>query len=229
MRLNEIAFPLAKQHNWLIFSIINPAVRQRLAKYAKGRMVDIGCGEKPYRDMAGSFVEIHLGVDHRASLHDNSNVDVVGDAYATTLDSGSCETVLCTDVLEHLEDPALALGEANRLLKPGGYAIYTVPLFWHLHEEPRDFYRYTRYGLRFLFEKAGFELIEISALTGFSVTFAQELVYFLYRFRKGGPINPLWWIVPPIGHMIQVAAYLLGKIDRSEMFTAEYIVVARKP
>jgi SAM-dependent methyltransferase len=137
--------------------------------------------------------------------------------------------VLCTDVLEHLEEPALAISEACRVLRSGGYAIYTVPLFWHIHEEPRDFYRYTTYGLRYLFEKSGFEIIEISALSGFSVTFTQEIVYFLYRYRRGGWINPFWWIIPPLGHVIQLLGYGLNKIERTEMFTCEYIVVARKP
>lgn len=222
-------FLLARQHNWLIFSIINTAIKQAIIKYAKGKLVDIGCGEKPYKDMVSPHVEIHTGVDHQESLHDKSGVDAFGTAYAIPLESDSYDTALCTDVLEHLEEPSLAVSEVWRVLKSGGYAIYTVPLFWHLHEEPRDFYRYTKHGLRYLFEKSGFEIVEITTLSGFSVTFAQELVYFLYRYRRGGVINPLWWIIPPLGHLIQMIAYFLNKIEKTEMFTCEYIVVARKP
>ncbi|MBV5330022.1 MAG: class I SAM-dependent methyltransferase, partial [Chlorobium sp.] len=222
-------FSLARQHNWLIFSIINPAVKQRLMKYAKGKLVDIGCGEKPFKNEVKPYVEMHTGVDHQGSFHDKSNMDVFGTAYNIPLVSKSYDTVLCTDVLEHLEEPSLAISEAWRILKSGGYAIYTVPLFWHLHEEPRDYYRYTKYGLRYLFEKNGFDIVDISALSGFTVTFAQELVYFLYNYRKGGMINPLWWIIPPIGHLIQVVAYFMNKLEKTEMFTCEYIIVARKP
>ncbi|MBA7698825.1 hypothetical protein ES703_107507 [subsurface metagenome] len=103
-----------------------------------------------------------------------------------------------------------------------------MPLFWHLHEEPRDFYRYTKYGLRYLFEKNGFEIIELKPLSGFWVTFGQELVYYLWRFRKGGKINPFWWIIPPIGVLIQGISYLLNKIDHPEQFTWAYLVVVRK-
>lgn len=222
-------FSLARQHNWLIFSIINPAIKKRLEKYARGKLVDIGCGEKPYKDMVSPYVEIHIGIDHQGSLHDQSNVDISGTAYLIPLESISCDTVFCTDVLEHLEEPSLAISQAWRILKPGGYAIYTVPLFWHLHEEPRDFYRFTKYGLDYLFKKSGFEVIEISALTGFSVTFAQELVYFLNYYRKGGMINPLWWIIPPLSHCIQMLAYLMNKVEKTERFSCEYILVARKP
>jgi len=222
-------FSLARQHNWLIFSIINPALKQRLKKYAKGKLIDIGCGTKPYKDMVKPYVEVHTGVDHQDSLHDKSDMDIIGNAYSIPLESCSYDTVLCTDVLEHLEEPFLAISEALRVLKPGGYAIYTVPFFWHLHEEPRDFYRYTKFGLNYLFKKSNFEIIEISALSGFSVTFAQELVYFLCRFRRGGWINPLWWIIPIFSQFVQMLAFIFNKFEKTEMFSCEYIIVARKP
>jgi SAM-dependent methyltransferase len=84
-------------------------------------------------------------------------------------------------VLEHLEEPEAAIRECHRVLRPGGTAIYTVPFIWHLHEEPRDFFRYSKYGLRYLFEKVGFEIVELRALSGFWVTFGQLFVYNLYR------------------------------------------------
>ena len=220
---------LGHSHNWLIFSILNPALENKLRKYASGVMVDIGCGEKPYQEMALPYVDKHVGVDHNQTLHNTSNIDIIADAYKIPADDNSFDSLLCTDVLEHLEEPSLAIAEAFRILKKGGYAIYTVPLFWHLHEEPRDFYRYTKHGLKYLFEKNGFEIVEIEALSGFCVTFGQELVYFLYRFRRGGIINPLWWIIPVLGMIIQGLAYGLNQIDRSEIFTVEYIAVFRKP
>lgn len=222
-------FKLTKPYNWLIFSIINPEIEKRLGQYAFGMMGDIGCGEKPYRDMALSYVDKHIGIDHDETFHDKSSIDIIANAYEIPTDDNSFDSLLCTDVLEHLEEPSLAIAEAFRILKQGSYAIYTVPLFWHLHETPRDFYRYTKYGLQYLFEKSGFEIVEIKALSGFFVTFGQELVYFLYRFRRGGILNPLWWIVPPIGILIQGLAYIFNKIDYSENFTIEYIAVVKKP
>jgi SAM-dependent methyltransferase len=222
-------FKLAKSYNWLIFSILNPAIKNKLSNYASGVMVDIGCGEKPYQEMASPYVDKHVGVDQSETLHDKSNTDIIATAYKIPTDDSTFDSLLCTEVLEHLEEPNLAIAKAFRILKKGGYAIYTVPLYWHLHEEPRDFYRYTKYGLKYLFEKNGFEIIEIEALSGFCVTFTQELVYFIYRFRRKGFINPLWWIIPVIGMIIQSFAYVLNKIDHSEIFTTGYIAVVRKP
>ena len=222
-------FKLAKQHNWLIFSIINPVLQKKINKYARGILLDIGCGVKPYEEMTAAYVDQHVGVDHESSLHDKSNVDLSGTAYRLPVDECSVDTILCTDVLEHLEEPEMAIAESWRVLKNDGYAIYSVPLFWHVHEAPRDFYRFTKYGLKYLFEKCGYEIIEITALTGFAVTFCQELTYVLYRLRRGGKLNPLWWLVPPIGHLIQLVGYLCNKIDSTSDFTAEYILVAKKP
>lgn len=200
-----------------------------LKHYATGKVIDIGCGEKPYQEMAAPYTDEHLGLDHQYSIHDKSHVDILGNACHIPFADGTFDTALCTDTLEHLEEPWQAIAEAFRVLKPGGYALYTVPFFWHLHEEPRDFYRFTKYGLRYLFEKNKFEVVEIRALSGFCVTFAQELVYFLRSFRKGGKLNPLWWLIPPICMVIQGAGYLLNKIDHSETFTVEYIAVFKKP
>jgi len=222
-------FKLARSHNWLIFAIINPSLENRLSRYAHGTLLDIGCGEKPYKEMAAPYVREHIGVDHEATFHDKSNIDLPGTAYRVPLEDNSVDCVLCTDVLEHLEEPKEAVAEAFRVLKPGGSAIYTVPLFWHLHETPRDFYRFTKYGLQYLFESNGFEVVEITALSGFIVTFSQELVYYIQQYRKGGKINPLWWLIPPVSHCIQAFAYLMNKIDKSVDFTIEYIAVARKP
>lgn len=70
--------------------------------------------------------------------------------------------------------------------------------------------------------------MELKPLSGFRVTFGQELVYYLYRFRKGGKLNPLWWIIPVVGMFIQEICYLLNKIDHSKEFTVSYLLVARK-
>ncbi len=64
-------------------------------------------------------------------------------AYEIPLEDGSFDTVLMTEVLEHLEEPARGLAEAGRLLRPGGKLILTTPFMWPLHEEPRDFFRYS--------------------------------------------------------------------------------------
>lgn len=215
-------------HNWLIFKVVNPIIHESIRRYASGTLVDIGCGEKPYASIAEAHVTSYIGIDFPGTLHSGRAVDVYATAYDTALMAESCDTVLCTYALEHLEEPDAAIAEVARILKIEGIAIYTVPLFWHLHEEPRDFYRYTKYGLDYLFQKNGFEIIQLKAMTGFWVTFLQELVYYLWGLRAGGRSNPLWWLIPPLAFLIQLTGYLLRNVDNSELYTCEYLVVARK-
>lgn len=114
--------------------------------------------------------------------------------------------------MEHLERPQAAMCEMYRILKPNGHVILCAPLFWHLHEEPRDFYRYTRHGLANLFTTAGFDIVNIKPLAGFVVTFWQEWVYFLSYFCHG----PLHLPVNMVQSVIQLLAY---GWDRSSSFT----------
>jgi len=213
--------------NCLINKIHDKALKNTVEQYAKGRLIDIGCGTKPYKVLLAPYITEHVGVDHQDTLHDKSNIDRFGTAYNIPAKDSEFDCALCTAVLEHLEEPKLALKECCRVLKRGGIAVYSVPFIWHLHEEPRDFFRYSKYGLKYLFEKTGFEIIEIKALSGFWVTFGQLFVYNIYRFNRG----PLRYIpiIPALGLVIQAISYILDRIDKTEQWTWMYMVVARKP
>ena len=212
------------QHNWLVLRIACVAVCTALRQYARGILLDIGCGEKPYRSMTEGLVTEHIGLDHPDSLHSKEHVDLFGTAYEAGMPDASVDTVLCTAVLEHLERPQDAINEMYRVLKRGGHVILTAPFFWHLHEEPRDFYRYTKHGLAHLFTTAGFDIVEIRPLSGFIVTFCQELVYFLNPLRRG----PFRFPMMLVQSAIQATAYWLNRFDRSHGFTWAYLAVAKK-
>jgi SAM-dependent methyltransferase len=197
-----------------------------LRKYATGILVDVGCGVKPYAELTRGLVDKHIGVDHIGTQHSADRVDVFGSAYDTTLPDRSADTVLSTAVLEHLERPQEALDEIYRILKPGGYLILVAPFFWHLHEEPRDFYRYTEYGLSYLLTSAGLRIIDLKPMAGFIVTFVQELCYYLEGFHG----RLLRYPVYITQFLLQRGAYLLRKMgrDRGYQYTWAYLVVAQK-
>ncbi len=212
--------------NILINSLHDKQLISYIPKYVHGRLIDIGCGTKPYKNLLSPYVKEHIGVDHENTPHDKSNIDIVGSAYAIPVESGSFDTALCTAVLEHLEEPEKAIQECHRILKPSGIAIYSVPFIWHVHEAPRDFYRFSNFGLKYLFEKVGFEIVEIKALSGFWVTFGQLLVYNLYRLNRG-PFRTLR-VIDAVGLIIQFISYCLNRFDKTEEWTWMYIVIAKK-
>lgn len=212
-------------HNWLVNCIHDKHLIGAARLHFRGRLIDIGCGTKPFQQQLSGIVREHVGVDHADCLHNKGKIDVVAPAYHIPIESSSFDSALSTAVLEHLEEPEAALRECHRVLKNGGIAIYSVPFIWHIHEKPRDFYRFSKYGLKYLFEKVGFEIVEIRPLSGFIVTFGQLLVYYLYAFNRG----PLKYVpvIPAIGMVVQAGCYLLNKVDRTDIWTWAYLVVAR--
>lgn len=218
-------YPITKPA-YAVARIGGSRIRDKASKLFSGRLIDIGCGLKTKEQLVGDFVDEYVGLDHVECQYNQSNIDLFGTAYNIPSENETFDCALCTAVLEHLEEPKKALKETYRVLKSGGCAIYTVPLFWHLHEEPRDFFRYTKNGLKYLFEAAGFEIIEITALSGFLVTFGTELGYYLQRFKRG-PFRHL------INGIVIFSNWFFPILDRGflrdEKFTWMYLVVALKP
>jgi len=203
------------------------AIAQMLKQYATGTLLDVGCGTKQYAKLAAPYVTQHVGLDHPQTLHGINRVDVVATAYNLPFGDFAVDTVLCTEVLEHLEEPELALKEFARVLRPGGTILITAPFIWHIHEEPRDFFRYTCYGLDYLAKRAGLHVLDVRPLNGFWVTWAQLLVYVIYGYNKG----PLRFIpvIPLLGLLLQGCGLLMDKIDKRPRWASHHVAVFQKP
>jgi hypothetical protein len=112
-------------------------------------------------------------------------------------------------------------------LAPGGKLILTVPFIWHIHEEPRDFFRYSRYGLEYLLKKSGYEILMLRPLSGFYGTFAQLFSYQLFRLHRG-PLARLP-VIPFMALGVQLLGLFLDRFERSERWPWAYAVVAQRP
>ncbi len=193
-------------------------------RWARGRLVDIGCGSKPWRALFAPHVDEHVGVDYLPEIR-GTKVDVVATAYEIPLPDGHADTLLLSAVLEHLERPGDALREARRLLAPGGHAILTAPFIWPVHEAPRDFFRYSPFGLRHLLEAAEFDVVEVVPLAGAWTTFSLELSYALRKYRRG-PVTP---VVEGIMRGAQWAGARWDRVDFQPRFSWSHLAVARVP
>lgn len=122
---------------------------------APARVLDVGCGEQPYKSLLGDRL---LGVNLDAI---DADPDVVADGLRLPFRPGCFRAVVCTQVIEHVTDPARLLREIGRCLAPGGLLLLSGPMYWPLHEEPYDFWRFTRHGFKRILEDTGFDLVEI--------------------------------------------------------------------
>jgi hypothetical protein len=136
------------------------------------RVLDVGAGEQPYRELFG---HVHyMTTDWANSVHPGARrADFVAPADDLPVPACSFDAVLSTQVLEHVAEPANVLREMHRLLVPGGRIYLTLPLAWELHEEPFDFYRYTRYGISHLLRVHGFTEIDARPRNDCFTTVAQ--------------------------------------------------------
>jgi SAM-dependent methyltransferase len=123
-----------------------------------GRTLDVGGGLGPYRNYLSGVSYFSIEISSLLSP------DIVGSALALPVSTNSIDAILMNDVLEHLPDPAAAIREAFRSLRPGGKVFATTPFLWNLHYEPHDYYRFTGYALRYLFEKEGFVVSRVEPM-----------------------------------------------------------------
>jgi SAM-dependent methyltransferase len=159
---------------------------QTAAARAHGALLDIGCGNKPYERMFASRVTSHTGCDVTQSSEER--VDVLCSATSIPLPSECFDTVLCTQVIEHVVDHQALLREAHRLLRPHGIIILSGPLYWPLHEEPHDYFRFTEHGFRYLLEHARFEKVEIFPNGGKWGLCGQVLIHTLEKTPFSGRV-----------------------------------------
>ena len=156
-------------------------------------------------------------------------VDVYASGLALPFGAQTFDTVVCSEVLEHVPDPACLLAEVTRVLRPGGHLLLTTPQTWGLHEEPHDYFRYTRYGLDVLARRAGLEPVRIAPTTGFWATWAARTSDFLFlrhAYGRGIVLEGLFGLVVAA---IQCWGLALDRIYGGAGDTLDNLLVARRP
>ena len=147
-----------------------------------GRTLDFGCGSKPYESIFEGVTD-YIGVDIEKSGHNHrdSKVDIFYDGKTLPFHNDSFDSVVCFEVLEHVFNINDVISEIKRVLKPGGYLLISLPFAWDEHEEPYDFARYTSFGIRNIFEKKQFEIIEARKTTNYFLASIQILINYFYQ------------------------------------------------
>jgi SAM-dependent methyltransferase len=147
----------------------------RVKQNIKGTVVDLGCGEMPYREylMQEGKIEKYIGIDIQPTLYHNKvQPDLYWDGQTIPLADNSADWVILTEFLEHYFDTQHILKEIHRVLKSGGCIFFTVPFIFPLHEIPYDAYRFTPFSLQKHFELANFQEVTVKSLGGINRSLA---------------------------------------------------------
>lgn len=167
-------------------------------------VLDIGAGECKYGALLSHTSYVAADLVSSSDKHDFSRLDVLADASAIPFSNDLFDAALNLVVLEHVPDPRLTVKEMARVLKPGGRAFALIPLVRPEHLAPYDFHRFTRFGIKKLFESNGFEMELIEESNGafwtaihYARLFAQTNPLILYGRKsiRGRILNRLWFFV----------------------------------
>lgn len=151
---------------WLYNLLLKHAL-STVVHYAEGNVLDVGCGNKPWRDLF--TVATYTGVDYlgpSATSEASENVDVAANAQKLPFRDGSFDAAVALRVLEHVCVPDMAVQELRRVLKSGGNIIVTTPFLYRVHDAEHDFHRWTANGLRDLLCRHGFEHVTVRPVGG---------------------------------------------------------------
>ena len=207
---------------------------KRVLSTVQGNMLDVGCGTRRYELLFKDVVSEYIGLDW-PQIQDRAQPDVIGDAMKIPLKDSCVDVVLATELMEHLPSPQTFLMEINRVLCENGALILSVPFMEPIHEEPRDFYRFTPYSLQLLLGQHGFRIQKLWNKGGWwSVvlgSFVNQAIYnWATRLDESGQrrYSILTILVLPICALCQWTAYQLDRVFPSKRFTLGYTVYAVK-
>lgn len=226
---------------------------ERVAPQARGRLLDVGCGQKPYEHIFRPFLSEYVGIEREdtfALTHagaTENRPDVVYDGNRLPFEDQSFDTVLNVQVLEHTARPAELVKEMARVLKHDGRLILSAPFQFRLHEEPHDYFRYSPHGLRELCRNASLEIVETHAMGSLWSVIGHKLnSYLAFRVARIGGLaqsmgklshearnleRPRIWTLPLVAPSmlgISAAARIMDRVAFEPEETLGFVVVARR-
>jgi SAM-dependent methyltransferase len=206
------------------------------APKAKGRLLDVGCGQKPYERIFRPYVDEYLGVEleetfvRTSSSSKAGQPDLVYDGKTLPFEDKTFDTVLSVQVLEHTPTPGSLIVEMARVMKDDGIMILTAPFSFRLHEEPDDYFRYSPHALRKLCRDAGLEITHIEPRGGLFSVIGHKLNSYLafnvaqidalaqamgkLGHEQSSDRSVRWWTLPWVAPSMAAIALGARALDR---------------
>jgi SAM-dependent methyltransferase len=177
--------PRLSSAQWAIRAPLERWVEEQAA-LARGRVLDVGCGERPYEPLFRSAE--YVGFD----VPENPRADLHGSIESIPAEDASFDVVLCLQVLEHVSDPAAAVRELHRVVRPGGRVLLSTHGVYPYHPNPQDLWRWTHAGLDRLFRDNGdWSSVAVTPGSGTTACIAMLLSHYVDLLAKGARLRLL--------------------------------------
>jgi SAM-dependent methyltransferase len=208
----------------LISDLVASLYDKHLSRHASGRLLDLGCGTAPFFGAYAPYVTEIMGIDWAAGEYVDLQCDL---SQPLPIEDRRFDTIILSDVLEHIPEPDLLWREMARVLAPEGKLILNVPFYYSVHAHPHDFYRYTNFALERFMEENGMEKLKLEAVGGIVEIYADLTAKLL---SKAGPIGR------SLASLIQMLAFRFSRTRfgtrvmrrSSRHFPLGYFLVAQR-
>ena len=184
--------------------------------HIQGRVLDLGAGMAKYRAMIQENASDYLACD----VKKNENINTVCDVTNLVFPTESFDTVISTQVFEHVDNPFVVAQEIKKVLKTGGNAIITAPFMFPYHADPKDNFRFSREGLEEIFRSIDFEIIDSGVYGGFFMVLS-EMIHFSW-------FNPYKNKSGKFFAIIEKVAKFFDKIVPAKIIYANSFIIAKK-
>ena len=183
------------------------------------KLLDVGAGDCQYQDYFKNLVYKSQDVKN----NQRKNINYVSDVKSIPIKNNSFDYILCTQVLEHLKEPHLAFKEFSRILKKNSKVFLTTHLVFEEHMVPVDYFRFTRYGLKYLAESNGFRVEKINPQGGRFIVLAKEIQVLPLRIIKNKYLGFLFYIILLLPlFLTSLLLFLLDFLDKEKSLTLAY-------
>lgn len=223
-KLQRLLPPFLRRYVLHFETSIERAVAEFAAALPAGaRVLDAGAGEGKHARLfpAQRYCGVDLAIGEREWNY--RGLDAVADLMALPFADQSFDACINIVTLEHVREPARALREMARVMKPGAALLLVAPQEWEIHQAPNDYFRYTRYGIQHMLKSAGFTQMDIRAVGGYFRLLSHRLLNGLQFFPPLLLLPAALFLVP-----LALLAPLFDALDADRNFTLGYVSTATR-
>ncbi len=219
--------------NYLVLKPLGEQLEAVVAKLGQDepvlRVLDVGCGPKPYESLFNTSKASYWGVD----IDRRSKADMVGRMESLPIRDCAVDAVICTQVFQSCRQPMDALTEMWRVLRPSGVLLLSAPGTWLRDPGTPDYWRWTDEGLRLASDESGYDVVDVLPNGGIVACLTYLTANALSGLSYQSPfLAPVRWLLVPLlnllGETLDRAVARLAPLSKP-LLVANYLLVARRP